>query len=905
MESLSTYTRMFIERLDRPKVESLANIRPAIALEQKNTVRTARSTVGTATEILDHLRLLFAKVGRPICPNCQQEARAYSPQTVVDHLLEEGKGARALLLFPVECPGKGQGKAFVESLLRRGFVRLLCEEELVQLDGPSVRLPKHFQDSFVVLDRVVLRPDNRSRIVEGVETAFREGGGYCRVDVIEKRTYWYSSGVECAGCGMRFGQIRPILFSFNHPLGACPECKGFGNVLKYDERLVVPHPLRSIRDGAIEPWTKPATAWWQRQLLRAFQRRNIDPAIPYAHLSEDIRTWIWEGGQKLEGINQFFGELEQKRYKMHVRVFLSRYRSPVVCGACQGSRLLPLARNVKVQGWDFHQVSLLTISEMADWINNLTLSPFQMDIAGDVLRRLQRKVEMLLRVGVDYLTLSRETRSLSGGEVQRMALANQLGAGLMGTLYVLDEPTVGLHPRDTLGLTEMLKELADKGNTVVVVEHDPQMIKKADYGIELGPGSGEKGGRVVCAAAMPQFLVNRTSLTARYLRGERSIALPKFRRSGNRKFLILKDASEHNLKNLTVRFPLGMLLCVTGPSGSGKSTLVKKTLYRGVAQAFGVESFSVGKCAGFQGLEHLENVHLIDQEPIGRTPRSNPITYMNGYQNIRQIFGSLPESRARGFTPSHFSFNSGVGRCGRCKGNGFEKLEMYFFEDLFVTCEDCQGRRFRSEILSIKFRGKSIDEVLNITVDEALQLFGEDAPRLVQTLNLLRDLGLGYLRLGQPAPSLSGGEAQRLKVAAELLKFNSRTHHSKSGKLFDENEIVAGFGPMAKPRKGTKVNTTPSPGNVLYIFDEPTIGLHMEDVKKLLAVLGKLVDAGNTVVVVEHHLDVVKAADWVIDLGPHGGARGGYVVAEGRPEEVAAISSSPTGPFLRQFFNIS
>jgi excinuclease ABC subunit A len=604
------------------------------------------------------------------------------------------------------------------------------------------------------------------------------------------------------------------------------------------------------------------------------KRRGVDLTAPYKNLPQNIQQMLWQGEGKMEGVQQFFEYLEGKRYKLHVRVMLSRYRTPVPCPTCEGSRLRPDARYVKIAGRDIHELSALTIEEAAAWITSLTLSPYEEQIASDILRQLTAKLGFLLRVGLSYLTLSRQTRTLSGGEAQRAALANQLGARLVGTLYVLDEPTIGLHPRDTATLAGILRELAVQGNTVVVVEHDRQMMLAADYLVELGPLSGENGGEVICAAPQQEFIADRRSITARYLRGEDEIATPRSRRSGNGKFIVIAGACENNLKDLFVRIPLGMLVCVTGVSGSGKSTLVEDTLYRAVARAFRVESLPMGKFHAIKGIEHLTGIKLIDQEPIGRTPRSNPITYLKAFDEVRSLFASERDALRSGLAPGHFSFNTTGGRCDRCQGSGVEKLEMYFFEDIYATCEACDGKRFKPNVLSIHYRGKTIHDVLQMTVDEALGFFS-GSPKLTEKLRLLSSIGLGYLRLGQSATTLSGGEAQRLKIAAEL---------------------ISGGGLRADGDRHRHSRSL-SPG-VLYIMDEPTTGLHVEDIKKLLAMLQKLVNSGNTVVVVEHNLDVIKSADWIIDLGPEGGAAGGHIVAEGRPEQVAKVAASHTGRFL-------
>jgi excinuclease ABC subunit A len=876
VESLSTYTRMFIERLDRPEVDHIENIRPAIAIEQKNSVRSARSTVGTATEISDHLRLLFAKIGRPICPKCQVEVRADLPDAVVDGLLEQFPQGRAMILFPLSDVKTPKDHSVADVLLRRGFVRVLIKDKALSLDG-SDPLPKRWpKQFFVVLDRLVLREDNCSRLMEGIEAAYREGEGQCRVDVIDHGSFRYNAEARCQTCGYKAMAQRPVSFSSNHPLGACPECKGFGNVLRYDEALVVPDQSRSLLAGAIEPWTKPSAALWQHQLLRGAKRYEIDITLPYQKLSEEHRALIWKGAKGLKGVDQFFEALERKRYKMHVRVFLSRYRSPVPCPACQGSRLKPEALHIKIHGQNIHEVSQLAVGQLVKWLEALSLTEFESILTKDLLPRLQHKLDFLIRVGLEYLTLLRETRSLSGGEAQRITLANQLGSHLVGTLYVLDEPTIGLHARDTAMLATILRELAYRGNTVVVVEHDRQVIEQADHVIELGPLAGEQGGTIVCSATREEFLKHPEALTARFLRGDEQIPVPQSRRPDSGPSIILHGARENNLRHLTVRFPLGMLVCVTGVSGSGKSTLVSQTLYRAMARAFGLEFLPMGRFDKIEGLSQVRSVRMINQDPIGRTPRSNPITYMKAFQHIRQLFASTFEAKQRGLTASHFSFNSGLGRCQRCQGNGLEKLEMYFFEDLYVTCEACEGRRFNSEVLQVRWRGYSICDILRLTVQEARQVFRGTAGALTHVLGLLIDLGLGYLRLGQSAPSLSGGEAQRLKMAAELATVKEKKKSRK-----------------APPRSLTEKG-------VLYILDEPTTGLHLADVRNLLQVLGKLVDAGNSVIVVEHQLDVIKAADWVIDLGPGGGEKGGAIVAEGRPEDVIEREASFTGQFLRE-----
>ena len=886
IESLSTYARMFLEKLDRPDVDRLEHIRPAIAIEQKNPVRNSRSTVGTTTEIADLLRLLFAKIGRPFCLACGTEARAYHPGDVADALFRDHLNGRALVMFPISLHPPSKPDLLLMDLIRRGFVRLRVENEIFDLAADVVadmasRLTP-LAEAQIVLDRLVIRSADRSRLVEAVETAFREGHGICMIEIIGAGTRRFSQSYGCQSCGRSFETPKPPLFSFNHPLGACPACKGFGNILRYDEELIVPNKSKSLAAGAIEPWTKPSAEWWQKQMLLAFKRRGLDLTKPYEKLTAEERALLWDGTtgkgdvlaspgragakrSKVEGIHAFFRYLEGKRYKLHVRVMLSRYRSPFPCEACQGTRLRPEALAVRVGGRTIAEISDMTITEAAEWLKTLPLSSFEQDIAKDIVKMLEAKFGFLLRVGLTYLTLSRQTRTLSGGEAQRISLATHLGAHLTGTLYVLDEPTIGLHARDTTRLAGILADLAKSGNTVIMVEHDRTMIESADFVVEMGPAAGEKGGEVVIAARFPEFLTDSRSLTARYLKGEETIAVPRKRRTGSGKALVLVGAQEHNLKNIMVRIRLGTLTCVTGVSGSGKSTLVQDTLYRALARAFRVENLPMGRFEAISGIEHLHGVRLIDQEPIGRTPRSNPVTYLKAFDDIRRFYAALPEARLAGLTAGDFSFNTPGGRCEACQGTGLQKMEMYFFEDIYVTCEVCEGRRFKLQVLTVKYGGASIYDVLSMTVTEA-QSFFSNSLALNAKLRILSSIGLGYLRLGQPATTLSGGEAQRLKIASELVRLPA----------------------------GRKTNHA-----MLYIMDEPTTGLHLDDVKKLLAVLNRLVEAGHTVLVVEHNLDVIKTADWVIDLGPEGGEMGGEVVAMGTPEEVMVERASYTGQALK------
>jgi excinuclease ABC subunit A len=866
IESLSTYARMFLERVDRPDVDRIEHVRPGIALEQKNPVRTARSTVGTATEIYDYLRLLYAKVGRVHCPTCGVPAASHSAESVADTLLASRAGARVLVTFRLPVARGVPAAELWSTLLRRGFARVRLGDVVHDLaDAPPADLGDAAAVS-VVLDRLVVDPTQRGRLVESVEVALREGGGQLDVVALGREqppeTLTFAEQFRCPACHVALERPQPLLFSFNHPLGACAECKGFGNVLRYDESLVVPDRTRTLSGGAVEPWSYPSGRWYQRELLKAAKRRGLDADTSWDALGDDDRRFVYDGDGRFPGITGFFEEVESYRYKLHVRVFLSRYRSQSRCPACAGARLTPAALAVRVAGLTIAEFSALTIEQAASVVDALGLTARETIVAREILRQLTAKLTFLLRVGLGYLTLSRQTRTLSGGEAQRINLANQLGAQLVGTLYVLDEPSIGLHARDTMRLADLCRELAQAGNTVVVVEHDRGFIEAADHVVELGPGSGERGGEVVFSGPQEAFRNAPRSLTARYLTGRETIPVPAVRRSGRRQ-LRLVGARANNLKDVTLAIPLGTLTVVSGVSGSGKSTLVHDTLYRALARAFKTEFAPPGEHDALLGLEYVKGVRLIDQEPIGRTPRSNPITYVKAFDEIRKIFAALPRAKALGLGAGSFSFNVPGGRCETCEGDGSQKLEMYFVEDVYVSCPDCEGRRYRPEVLGVKYRSKSIADVLRMTVDEAVDFFAAHAS-LARRLRVLQDVGLGYLRLGQPATTLSGGEAQRLKVATEL--------GARAGR------------------------------DMLYVLDEPTTGLHLDDVKRLLGVLDRLVDAGNTVVVVEHHLDVVKCADWVIDLGPEGGEAGGEIVAEGPPELIAQTPGSYTGKFLAELF---
>ncbi len=852
IECLSTYARQFLERVDRPDMDDISGLPPAVAIESRNNVRNSRSTVGTTTEVYDYLRLLFAKVGKIFCPECGREVRHRSPGDIAGELLGGHEGKRAMITFP-----PGNLNLTPAELLSNGFTRIISGGDILEVEGLS-KVPK---GSEIVLERLVLDKKSRSRIVGSLELAFEESR-HVNVRILDGETLRYSADLECPACHMIFNEPTPLQFSFNSPQGACPECKGFGNILGLDPDLVIPNPEKSLSQGAIEPLTKPSLKPQMRKLLRFAEERGIYTDKPYNALADKEKYLIFEGGAGFPGVRGYFRHLEEKNYKMHVRVFLSRYRSAFACDACRGSRLVKEALWVKVGGKDIYELSLLPIDALGEFFEKLKLSEYERQIAHEILKQIKSRIDFLIKVGLEYLTLARLSKTLSGGEAQRVNLACQLGATLTETLYIMDEPSIGLHPRDVDRLVSLIKELRDRDNTVVVVEHDFEMIKSADNIIELGPLAGERGGDIVFQGEVKKLLNGSAdSLTKRYITGVSKIDPPRKRRKGSGKSITVTGAIENNLKNLTVSFPLRTFICVTGVSGSGKSSLVNDVIYSALARKFRGEVERVGKYGEIKGAEHLSDVIMLDQNPIGRSSRSNPVTYIKAYDEIRKTIAGTWQARSRGLTPSHFSFNVPGGRCETCEGEGVQQIEMHFLADVFVTCEECGGKRFNKDVLSVRYRDRNIDEILSLTVNEAINFFYE-TPAIGRKLRILQDVGLGYIRLGQSAPTLSGGEAQRIKIAREL------------------------------GRKGGK--------DILYILDEPTVGLHAEDVRKLLEVINKLVLAGNTVMVVEHNLDVIKSADYVLDLGPEGGEEGGYIIARGTPEEVAESDKSHTGKYLRQ-----
>ena len=867
VESLSSYARQFLERMDKPDVDFMQGISPAMAIQQKNSSTNPRSTVGTSTEIYDYVRLLFARIGRTISPVSGKEVQKDSPTSVVDELFREHpEGTRFYILFSIPSRKKRTISDELDALVEKGFTRLLRlrDESVTDLTREPREAHIRTNTHRVLVDRLVVKDtqETRSRIAESLETAFHSGNGRCYVKIRDGGETIFSERFERDG--MEFVEPTPQMFSFNNPYGACDNCEGFGRVAGIDENLVIPNPDKTLRDGAIAPFTTPKFGKYLRDLVKVAARYQLPIDQPWKTLSSEVKKIIWDGKDEYIGINGFFREVKSQFYKVHMRVLYARYRGYSRCPVCEGYRVRKDALYVKVGGLHIGEVTEMTIGHSRRFFDELELSQWEEGVAGQILYEIRKRLRYLDEVGLEYLTLDRLTNTLSGGESQRISLANSLGSSLIGSLYVLDEPTIGLHPRDNDRLIRILESLRDIGNTVLIVEHDPEMMKAADHILDIGPFAGEHGGEVVFSGSYEKLLESDT-LTGKYLSGRKSIDVPSKRRSSNDAELTLQGAAENNLKGIDVTFPLNRLVCVTGVSGSGKSTLVHDTLYAATQSKFGTWKERVGRHQRLQGLNHIDGVEMVDQSPIGRSTRSNPATYTKAFDGIRELFASTRQARIMGYKAGHFSFNVAGGRCESCQGEGVQKIEMQFMADIELVCETCGGTRFRKDILNVKYRGRNIHDVLESSVSDALEFF-VDEEAIVTRLKPLEDVGLGYLKLGQSATTLSGGEAQRVKLARFLSGTNS--------------------------------------GHTLYFFDEPTTGLHFEDISRLLAAFNDLVNNGHSVIIIEHNLDIIKSADWLIDIGPEGGFGGGQIVAEGTPEEVAAVEGSHTGRFLRDVLEL-
>jgi excinuclease ABC subunit A len=943
VESLSAYARQFLERIEKPDVDFMDGLAPAIAIKQKNQTRNPRSTVATATEIYDYLRLLYARCGTVTCLHCGGVVRHDTVDEIVTSVLSLPEATRVYALFPIvrrevklealqgpaapaieevvtspklkkaikktEKVSEKDSSATVMNLTdslkerlgelrRRGYNRLWQADSvgdggrIVEFSTPESLLELDFgaaetRPIYVLVDRLALSPEIRARLVDAIETGYREAGEIVlrtvpRDETEATRLLRYSSAFECSSCHRAYREPEPRLFSFNNPFGACPRCQGFGNTIDFDPNLIIPNRSKTLDEGAIDPWTKPKYRAWHGEMKRAAKAEGIPFDVPWFDLTDAQQRFIEDGQGSWPGIRGFFAELERKKYKLHVRVFLSKYRGYATCPDCRGQRLRAEARAVLLDGKNICEVCALTITETQEFLESLTLSPSQQEVAGKVLEEVRQRVRFLQQVGLEYLTLDRLSSTLSGGESQRIQLAASLGSRLVGALYVLDEPSIGLHTRDTAKLITIMEELRDLGNTILVVEHDPDVIRAADHLLDLGPGAGELGGNLLATGTVDEVSENPASLTGRYLSGRASIAVPKHRFEPGREKLVLRGARIHNLRGVDVEIPLGLLCCVTGVSGSGKSTMVHQVLYRALMQALGQDEGGEREIANLyrelSGSQYLNDVVLVDQSPIGRTPRSNPVTYIKAFDAIRELFAAQPDARRKNLTAGSFSFNVPGGRCDVCEGDGTVTVEMQFLADIELPCEECNGTRYKASILEVKYKGKNINEVLGMTVREALVYFAGH-PKIVDKLAVLDEVGLGYVRLGQSATTLSGGEAQRVKLAQHLAAARAGSSGGAAG--------VRGEAKRAASR-------------ILYILDEPTTGLHFEDVAKLLAAFHKLIDGGGSLLVIEHNLDVIKCADWVIDMGPEGGSGGGQIVATGTPEDIAKVKESHTGYWLGQ-----
>lgn len=881
VESLSAYARQFLGQMDKPDVDSIDGLSPAISIDQKTTSKNPRSTVGTVTEINDYLRLLYARVGHPICPNDGTEISSQSPEQMTDRVLELEERTKIQILAPIVRGKKGQHKKIFEKVKKEGFVRVRVDGETYDIEEVPELEKNKKHDIEIVVDRIVIKDGVRSRLFDSFEMALRLSEGYALVDVTGGEEILFSEHYACPYCGFTVGEIEPRLFSFNTPFGACPDCDGLSIKLEVDEDLVIPDRSKTLREGAISPWNPISSNYYPQMLEQACEQFGIDFDTPYEKLEEEQKAILMTGSNGDEfhfhyenefgGVRDvdipFEGILKNIKRRYHetnsdyTREQMKLYMTELTCASCHGYRLNDEALSVKVDGKHIGEISNLSVGDSLSYFGDVSFGEQEQMIAAPILKEIKDRLSFLQNVGLNYLTLSRSAGTLSGGEAQRIRLATQIGSNLSGVLYILDEPSIGLHQRDNNRLIDSLKKMRDLGNTLIVVEHDEDTMRAADYLIDIGPGAGELGGEIIAAGTPKEVEKNKASLTGQYLSGKKQIPVPTTRRAGNGKEIVVKGASENNLKNLNVAFPLGKFVAVTGVSGSGKSTLVNEILKKALAQKINRNSEKPGKYKSITGYEDIEKIIDIDQSPIGRTPRSNPATYTSVFDDIRDLFAKTNEAKIRGYKKGRFSFNVKGGRCEACRGDGIIKIEMHFLPDVYVPCEVCHGHRYNSETLEVKYKGKNIAEILEMTVEEAVDFF-KAIPKIHRKMQTIVDVGLGYVKLGQSATTLSGGEAQRMKLASEL-------HKRSSGKNF-------------------------------YILDEPTTGLHADDISRLIGVLTRLVDAGNTVLVIEHNLDVIKTADYIIDLGPEGGDGGGTIVTTGTPEEVIIVEESYTGYYLKE-----
>ncbi len=858
VESLSAYARQFLDRMDKPDVDSITGISPALAIEQRTLGKNPRSTVGTVTEIYDYLRLLYGRVGKTICRNCGTPVRKDIPASVVNAIMKWPAGTKLILLFE-----KVVNEQTLLELSEKGFTRIYDAGDIYEInDAEAMKRIFKKKSIHIIADRLILKASEKSRLADSVESAFKQGDGRIIVKIVDGEEFLFSNRFECNTCGTAYQEADPKLFSFNNPYGACPACQGFGNKIELDLDLVIPDKSKTLRQGAIKPWTTDGYADFQERLEKNAKKLGIPLHVPVMDLTREQYNAVLNGGPGFEGIRPFFAWLEKKTYKMHVRVLLSKYRGYVMCSDCNGSRLQPDANCVQVDGKTVQEISTMSVNEALQFFENINLSTMDFDVARRALEEIKKRFNYLKNVGLEYLTCNRMAGSLSGGEAQRISLATSLGSALVGSLYILDEPSIGLHPRDNQKLIGILKNLQTIGNTVLVVEHDQEMMESCHQIIDMGPKAGVFGGEVIYQGSYDDILKDSKSLTGQYLSGKKVIPMPKGRRKGNGKSITIMHAAENNLKKIDVNFPLGMFVGVTGVSGSGKSTLIHDILYAGLMRQKGLWSSKIGLHQKIIGAEHIDHVEMVDQQPIGRTPRSNPATYIKLFDIIRDVYASTPLAKLRGYTSGTFSFNVPGGRCETCEGAGQTLVEMQFLADVYLECEECKGKRYKKEILEAEYKGKSIYVVLETSVREALDFFAA-FPKIIKKLQVLDDVGLGYLKLGQSGSTLSGGEAQRVKLAAHLA---DRTQEK-----------------------------------TLYIMDEPTTGLHFDDIDKLLMAFNQLIEAGHSLIVIEHNMDVVKCADWIIDLGPEGGDGGGMLVAQGTPEMLVQDKKSYTGKYLSKY----